>query len=203
MTMTDEKVSTKAVLVLDPGTDATKLANVALFASADNARPVLTCVAFEITTDEIRIVATDSYILGFETLTPADTLPGVPNIFLVPAKDVANWAKMLGKVRSGVATITFGEFTATYEDGQTSQTVQLYPATFPDYRGLFPTEEAVPTPAIGLRADLLARIAKVKNSERPTDKQVPIRFELHGALKVVVGKMGTLTFLQMPVKLAS
>jgi DNA polymerase III subunit beta len=82
---------------VDGGALATAIGQVTPAASRDDTLPVITGVNVEIEGDLITLVATDRYRLAIRELTwsPAEPGPGVRSTLLVPARTLADAAKMM------------------------------------------------------------------------------------------------------------
>lgn len=119
-------------LTLEGETFAKALAQVAVAASRDETRPVLTGVLFEGEGSELRLVATDSYRLALRTLQ-VDGADGIK--ILVPARVVQEVSRLAGDaqvvVRAGGAQIEF-------ETGNVVLQSRLIEGEFPAYRQLLP-----------------------------------------------------------------
>lgn len=189
MTMTEVRTATTIVI-----NNATQLANVALFASKDQARPVLNAVLFEIGADERRMVATDSYALCIETLEH-DEVDGPVGSWIVPLAAVLELAKR----KSPRVTLTFSATEMTWTDHDTSGTVRLVDyCEFPNYRQLVSSDMS-PTETVAIGAAMLARIAKARDTADPKNANPAIVFTFNGQLKPTQAKVGATTFiLQMP-----
>jgi DNA polymerase-3 subunit beta len=119
-------------LVLDGAAFGKALSQVAIAASRDETRPVLTGVLFEGEDDELHLVATDSYRLALRRTT----VEGAGGIkILVPARVVQEVARMAGpgeiRVRAGGSQIAF-------ETGGVCLQSRLIEGEFPAYRQLLP-----------------------------------------------------------------
>jgi DNA polymerase-3 subunit beta len=112
------------------------LAQVAIAASRDETRPVLTGVLFEAEGDELRIVATDSYRLAVRSLV----VPGVGDVrVLIPARAVVEVARLAAgesEVRIDIASAQ-----ASFHIGDVVVQSRLIEGEFPAYRQLLPTDQ--------------------------------------------------------------
>ncbi len=80
---------------VDGGALATAIGQVALAASRDDTLPVITGVNVEIDGDSIRLVATDRYRLAVRELGWSPARPDTSSTMLVPAKTLADAARMM------------------------------------------------------------------------------------------------------------
>ena len=80
---------------VDGGLLATAIGQVAPAASRDDTLPVITGVNLEIADDTIRLVATDRYRLAIRELSWNPAHPGSAGTLLVPAKTLADAARMM------------------------------------------------------------------------------------------------------------
>lgn len=208
MTMTEDTTTTTTTTTLTfTSRFAAQLANVALFASKDKARPIINSVLFEIGADEQRIVAADTYALCVENLAGTVTVEGPVGSWVVPIEVVDDIVKAL---RRGADTLNMmftnpaarlQDGTVAWQVGSLSGTSLTVGGDYPNYRQLMPTAEPVPTARIGLGAKMLARIGKVVDAGDPKAKAPTLAFSFYGELKPSVATIGTATILQMPVRL--
>jgi DNA polymerase-3 subunit beta len=116
---------------LDGGEFAAAVAQVAVAASTDDARPILTGVFFEQEEGGLRLVATDSYRLAVRDLpTVSAKLSG-----LVPVRALRDLGRTVGAPGLKVA---IGARDATVVSERGSLTARLVEGTFPNYRQLIP-----------------------------------------------------------------
>jgi DNA polymerase-3 subunit beta len=122
-------------LVLDGGTVAKALGQVASAASRDETRPVLTGVLLEGEGDELRVVATDSYRLAVRVLR----VPGVDGTkVLVPARAVVEVGRLAAgekEVRMEIGTAQVG-----FQLGDVAIQSRLIEGEFPAFKQLLPEE---------------------------------------------------------------
>ena len=115
---------------------ASALGQVAIAASRDETRPVLTGVLFEAEGDELRIVATDSYRLAVRSLV----VPGVGDVrVLIPARAVVE----VGRLAAGESEvrIEIASAQASFHIGDVVIQSRLIEGEFPAYRQLLPTDQ--------------------------------------------------------------
>lgn len=122
-------------LVLDGDVVSRALGQVAVAASRDETRPVLTGVLLEGEGDTLRIVATDSYRLAVRELN----VPGVDGTkVLVPARAVVEVARLASgqkEVRMEVSSAQVG-----FQLGDVAIQSRLIEGEFPAYRQLLPED---------------------------------------------------------------
>lgn len=115
---------------------ATALGQVAVAASRDETRPVLTGVLFEGEGDELRVVATDSFRLALRSIP----VPGVGDLrVLVPARAVVEVARLAAgesDVRIDIASAQ-----VSFHVGDVMVQSRLIEGEFPAYRQLLPTDQ--------------------------------------------------------------
>lgn len=139
---------------------------VAVAASTDDARPLLTGVYFEQADGALRMVATDSYRLAVRDL-PAVTeaLSG-----LVPVRAL----RELGRtVADDTLRIRVGERDAAFGSDRGSLSVRLIEGTFPNYRQLIP--EGLPN---SLVVDKEALLDAIDRASLVAEDHIPIRMTL-------------------------
>jgi DNA polymerase-3 subunit beta len=116
---------------VDGGEFGAAVAQVAVAASTDDARPILTGVFFEQEEGGLRIVATDSYRLAVRDLPAVSgSLSG-----LVPVRALRDLGRTVG---APSLTIAIGSRDATVVSDRGSLTARLVEGTFPNYRQLIP-----------------------------------------------------------------
>lgn len=115
---------------------ATALSQVALAASRDETRPVLTGVLFEGEGNELRIVATDSYRLALRTIE----VEGVQDIrVLIPARAVVEVARLAAGLDE--VTVEIASAQASFQLGDVTIQSRLIEGEFPAYRQLLPENQ--------------------------------------------------------------
>lgn len=138
--------------------------------SKDDARPVITTVAFDSEDGNLRLVATDSYRMAlYDTGIPFDRLhlrhdlsgkkkDGSP--WLLPAKAV----KVMASIMEPEA-FTFteqGTGYARFDAGNTVMVIRLTEGIFPNYRQLIPAESAFTTTVQAPEENMLAALKVLK-----------------------------------------
>ena len=118
--------------VVVPGKElATAISQVAMAASADEGRPILTGVQIESEGGGMRLVATDSYRLAVRDLPEA----APAGAGLVPARGLNEMERTVGADEVKVA---IDERNAVFASERGSLTLRLIDGTFPNYRQLLP-----------------------------------------------------------------
>lgn len=149
------------------GDDLTRaIGQVAVAASHDDARPILTGVLFESHEGALRLVATDSYRLAVRDLPGVD--PGGSG--LVPVRGLRELGRTIGADKINV---NVGEREASFMSDRGSLTVRLIEGAFPNYRQLIPDSHnnrlTVPKAAILDAVDRASLVA---------EDHIPVRLEM-------------------------
>ena len=142
------------------------IAQVAIAASHDDARPILTGVLFEETEDGVRLVATDSYRLAVRDLPGVNVGPAG----LVPARALRELTRTVGAEK---VTVGIGDREATFASVRGSLTVRLIEGTFPNYRQLLP--DSYPARLEVNKEELLAAIDR---AALVAEDHIPVRMEI-------------------------
>lgn len=139
---------------------------VAIAASGDDARPMLTGVKIEPIEGGFRMAATDSYRLAVRDLLGAE----LPEGGLVPARGLKELARTVNddKIRLNV-----GPRMATVASERGSLTVRLIEATFPNYQQLLP--DSYPNSLTVGKGDLLAAIDR---ASLVAEDHIPVRLDI-------------------------
>ncbi len=108
-------------------------------ASRDETRPVLTGVLVRIGPDGLVMAATDSYRLAVRQ-TELQTDPPLTETreAVVPARALAEVARMVAQTKAGEVELVLGESQAVARVGGVRLTTRLIDGQFPDYRQLVP-----------------------------------------------------------------
>jgi DNA polymerase-3 subunit beta len=127
------------------GVLADAFGRVAICASTDGARPVLTSVAMflDAKTSTMEVVATDSYRLGAVTIRPEVLDASVPSALLIPARAAVILAKQLrhqrGTVEIRIGAASEGTIPAIrFSFGDAVWSVRPIEGEFPNWRQLLP-----------------------------------------------------------------
>lgn len=125
-----------ATAVLKADDFARTVAQVARAAGTDDARPVLTGVHMEATSDRLAVAATDSYRLAVRTVDWDQDAHGSAVVPKRALEQARHSAELLGgEVRM---VLEAGQVTFAFGDRRLSS--RLIEGTFPDYRQLLPTD---------------------------------------------------------------
>ena len=131
-----ESVSETKTITIGGGLLASALSQVALAASRDETRPVLTGVLFEGEGDELRIVATDSYRLAVRSLK-VDGADGVR--VLVPARAVVEVSRLAAAADEVRIEISSAQI--SFHAGDVVLQSRLIEGEFPAYSQLLPENQ--------------------------------------------------------------
>ncbi len=135
---TTPKVTPEAVVTVPAEILVSRLSEVVVAASADEARPVLAGVLFSIESSTLTLAATDSYRLAETKLSvKADKDISV----IVPAKTVNELIRIVGDSSEDV-TISVGKTEILFEIGDISMVSRLIEGKFPNYTQIIPTKSA-------------------------------------------------------------
>lgn len=142
------------------------LTQVAVAASTDDARPILTGVFFEHEEGKLRMVATDSYRLAVRDVPAVDAdLSG-----LVPVRALKELGRSVGSSKLRVAV---GDREATFASERGTLTARLIEGSFPNYRQLIP--DTYPSRLTVSREALLDAIDR---ASLVAEDHIPIRMTL-------------------------
>lgn len=142
------------------------IAQVAVAASHDDARPILTGVLFEPNEGALRLVATDSYRLAVRDLPGVE--PGGSG--LVPVRGLRELGRTIGADKIDVSV---GEREATFSSERGSLTVRLIEGAFPNYRQLIPD-----TYANRLTVSKAAMLDAIDRASLVAEDHIPVRLEM-------------------------
>jgi len=131
------------------------LSQVAVAASSDDARPVLTGVYFYTNKEHLYVVATDSYRLAEKKLAPIKE--GI-NI-LVPVTAIQDLLRILDDSEDEVV-VTSDDQQVLFQKGDVELVARLIEGKFPEYKKLIP--EKFKASAVAEKADI-SNIAKVSS----------------------------------------
>jgi len=181
---------------VDGGVLATAIGQVAPAASRDDTLPVITGVNVEIDEDTIRLVATDRYRLAIRELGWNPAHPGFRSTLLVPAKTLADAARMMSPGMP-VRIMTRGEPGTTdslraadamagFESGGRRLTTRLIAGEYIKYMSRFPDDfgSRGDMPAIPL-TEAVKRVALV--AERGSSVRLSFG---HGQVTIEAGTEG-------------
>jgi DNA polymerase-3 subunit beta len=181
---------------VDGGVLGTAIGQVAPAASRDDTLPVITGVNVEIDEDTIRLVATDRYRLAIRELDWNPARPGSRSTLLVPAKTLADAARMMAP-GTPVRIMTRGEPGTTdslraadamvgFESGGRRLTTRLIAGEYIKYMSRFPDDfgSRGDMPAVPL-AEAVKRVALV--AERGSSVRLSFG---HGQVTIEAGTEG-------------
>jgi DNA polymerase III subunit beta len=127
---------------VDGGVFATAIGQVTPAASRDDTLPVITGVNVEIEGDTITLVATDRYRLAIRELSWNPARPGTSSTLLVPAKTLADAARMMapGVPVRMVTRGTEADAMIGFESGGRRLTTRLIAGEYIKYSSKFPAD---------------------------------------------------------------
>jgi len=141
---------------------------VAVAASGDGARPILTGVLFETSEDGLRMVATDSYRLAKKDLSGV----GLEGDGLVPARGLRELARTIGAPK---VTAQIREREALFSSERGILRLRLIDGNFPKYQSLLP--ETYPNQVLLNKDELLDALGRVT---LVAEDHIPVRLKLMG-----------------------
>ncbi len=116
----------------------------AFAAAADENRPYLTGVLFEVSGPELRLVATDSNRLAFRRGLLAEPA-AAPRQAIVPARTAQEVARVLADDEELFVDITVADSHISFETGTARIVSRLLEGTYPNYRQVLPNEQPIRT----------------------------------------------------------
>lgn len=164
---------------------------VAPAASTDNTRGAIHCVQVEVTADELRMTATDSYLLVTATMpapeAPTAAAAAPPTNTVIPAEWLTKMAKTI-KRTDPIARLTVTDEELTHYTptaGATTTTNYDADQTFPKWRPLMPTdpnytadyrhaEDNAHDAPSAVNPTFLANLAKMAASIHPKNNPGPL-----------------------------
>lgn len=150
---------------------------VAVAASGDGARPILTGVLFETSDEGLRMVATDSYRLAKKDLPGI----GLEGSGLVPARGLRELARTIGAPK---VTAQIREREALFSSDRGTLRLRLIDGSFPKYQSLLP--ETYPNQIILNKDELLDALGRVT---LVAEDHIPVRLKLlSGGVEVTVSR---------------
>ncbi|HEY7704659.1 MAG TPA: DNA polymerase III subunit beta [Acidimicrobiia bacterium] len=145
---------------------AQAIGQVAVAASGDSARPILTGVLFEPTDGGVRLVATDSYRLAVRDLAGV----GVESQGLVPARGLRELPRAIGAAK---VTVGILDREAVFSSDRGTLRIRLIEGKFPPYRSLLP--ENYPGQVIIGKDEVLDALGRVS---LVAEDHIPVRMKL-------------------------
>jgi DNA polymerase-3 subunit beta len=160
--------------VVDAGTFANAVAQVAVAAGRDDTIPMLTGVRMELDGSTLSLLATDRYRAAVRELAwrPGDDTINLQA--LVPARTIADTAKTLGPLGGEVVVALsrggVGEGMIGFTGGSRRTTSRLLDPDFPKIRSLFPDQHSAQAKLnVAALAEVVRRVALV------ADRTTPVR----------------------------
>lgn len=172
-----EEPDLSAAAAVDGDAFAAAISQVAVAASSDDARPILTGVFFEHEQNSLRLVATDSYRLAVRDVPAVDAdLAG-----LVPVRALKELGRSVGAAELQVAV---GAREAVFASAKGSLTARLIEGAFPNYRQLLP--DSYPN---RLTVDRQALLDAIDRASLVAEEHIPIRLTLsNGGVELSVSR---------------
>ena len=156
---------------------ASAINQVAIAASADGARPILTGVLFESSDEGLRMVATDSYRLAKRELSGI----GLEGTGLVPARGLRELPRTIGSAK---VTAQLRDREAIFSSDKGILRLRLIDGNFPKYQSLLP--ETYPNQVILDKETLLEALGRVT---LVAEDHIPVRLKLmEGGVEVMVSR---------------
>ena len=154
---------------------AEAIGQVAIAASGDGARPILTGVLFEGSESGLRMVATDSYRLAKREVPGI----GLEGSGLVPARGLRELPRTIGSTK---VTAQLREREAVFSSDKGVLRLRLIDGSFPKYQSLLP--ESYPNQIILDKYELLEALGRVT---LVAEDHIPVRLKLlEGGVEVTV-----------------
>ncbi|MGV1036487.1 MAG: DNA polymerase III subunit beta [Candidatus Nanopelagicales bacterium] len=160
------------------GDFAHAVAQVAIAAGRDDTLPMLLGVRLEIDGDQVTMAATDRYRLAVREFTWNPEQSGFQGAALVPAKILADTAKLLAgakRVSVAYAPGTSGEGLMGFEGDGRRTTTRLLDGEFPKYRQLLPAD----TSSVAT-VEKAALVEAVKRVSLVAERNTPVRLVFSG-----------------------
>lgn len=156
---------------------ADAIAQVVVAASGDSARPILTGVLFESSSDGVRMVSTDSYRLAVRDLGGV----GLEGTGLVPARGLRELPRTIGATK---VTARLGDREAVFSSERGTLRLRLIEGSFPKYRSLLP--DSYPNQIVVNKDDVLDALGRVS---LVAEDHIPVRLKLgEGGVEVTVNR---------------
>lgn len=156
---------------------ADAIAQVAVAASSDNARPIITGVLFESTERGVRLVATDSYRLAVCDLEGI----GIEGSGLIPARGLKELTKTVGSSR---VNVDLSGREGAFGSDRGSLRLRMIEGAFPKYRSLLP--ESYPNQVLVSKEGLLEALGRVA---LVAEDHIPVRLRIsEGGVEISVNR---------------
>ncbi len=157
---------------------AAAVAQVAIAAGRDDTLPMLLGVRVEINDSKVTLAATDRYRLAVSEFTWRPDQPGFEGAALVPAKILADTAKLLANAKEvsvAYAPGSAGEGLMGFSGDGRRTTTRLLDGEFPKYRQLLPEDSSTVT-----TVNRAALIEAVKRVSLVAERNTPVRLNFSG-----------------------
>jgi hypothetical protein len=173
--------SAESAGLVDAGTFAHAVAQVAIAAGRDDTIPMLTGVRLELEGSTLSLLATDRYRAAVREIIWRPGSDGLSLQALVPARTLADTAKTLGPLGGDVTVALsrggMGEGMIGFAGGPRRTTSRLLDPDFPKIRSLFPgADNARARVSVAGLAEVVKRVALV------ADRTTPVRLSCRGRL---------------------
>lgn len=156
---------------------AAAVSQVAVAASGDAARPILTGVLFESREDGVRLVATDSYRLAVRDLEGV----GIEESGLIPARGLKELPRTIGSTK---VRVDLEGREGVFASHRGTLRLRMIEGTFPKYQTLLP--EAYPNQVVVSKEGLLEALARVS---LVAEDHIPVRLRLSdGGVEIAVNR---------------
>ena len=156
---------------------AQAVGQVAVAASGDAARPILTGVLFEARDDGVRLVATDSYRLAVRDLPGV----GIEGSGLIPARGLRELPRTIGSTK---VQVDLAGREGVFGSDRGTLRLRMIEGTFPKYQSLLP--EAYPNKVVVAKDGLLEALARVS---LVAEDHIPVRLRLSdGGVELTVSR---------------
>jgi len=153
---TEAPAPVEAKIVLDAAALRKALGRVRHAVAGDEARPVLTTVAFQADGESLRLVAADNYRLATMTIDVASGSVESATPFLLQKGDIGHLRAFLKDYDTSPLLVARDAQTVTFAHGRRSVTYVTLDGVFPDYRSLVETATTPdPLAVVGVTPALL------------------------------------------------
>jgi len=114
----------------------------AFAAAADETRPYLTGVLFEVEGEELRLVATDSNRLAFRRGSLAEPVDAQRQV-IVPARTAHELARILDDEGDATVDVLVSDSHVAFETGRARVVSRLLEGSYPNYRQVLPQQQPI------------------------------------------------------------
>lgn len=147
--------------------------NALLFASRDKARPILTAARFELESDTLTVVATDSYMLSVETVEGVKAEEAVPAAWGIYRDDLTEMLRLAKAARAtdlelnldvegGDNAHPFGTFTFQGIGYGSTHAGRLLDGDYPNWRQLLSVPDGIGANVLRFNPKQLATLGKTR-----------------------------------------